>query len=127
MWEKVLKWVLNPITIFGIILVLLLFSVNNLSHKNQNLNDKVAQKEQIITAQNKSIYILSEDNKSLAELNNKKLKVYGKQQELSDKLNEIKDTSTNKPFTNPELLDAAIVMRDYQNSVLNSNSADSNN
>lgn len=127
MWEKVLKWILNPITIVGIILVLLLFSVNNLSHKNQNLNDKVAQKEQTITAQNKSIYILGEDNKSLAELNNKKLKIYGKQQELSDKLNEIKDTSTNKPFTNPELLDAAIVMRDYQNSVLNSNSADSNN
>ena len=127
MWEKVLKWILNPITIVGIILVLLLFSVNNISHKNQNLNDKVAQKEQIITAQNKSIYILGEDSKSLAELNNKKLKVYGKQQELSDKLNEIKDTSTNKPFTNPELLDAAIVMRDYQNSVLNSNSADSNN
>lgn len=116
MWQKVLTWLLNPITIVSIVVVLLLASVNHLNYKNKNLTDKITTQEQVIDAQDKSIDILGKDAKAISELSNKKVQVYIKQQQLSDKLNEIPDTSENKPFTNPELFDAARVMRDYQNS-----------
>lgn len=126
MWQKVLTWLLNPITIVSIVIVLLLASVNHLNYKNKNLTEKITTQEQVIDTQDKSIEILGKDAKAISELSNKKVQIYIKQQKLSDQLNEIPDTSENKPFTNPELFDAARVLRDYQNSVHTVNPSDSN-
>jgi hypothetical protein len=128
MWAKVLEWILNPATI-GIVVIAVLFSAwQHTSHQNDLLKIQNKSLEQVVSAQKQTIEIQRSDFQLLGEFNKKAQTIVIKQQENTQKLHEIPNTTTNKPFANPELDRAAGLLRDYQQgSFPSSNSTDSNN
>jgi hypothetical protein len=109
-----ITWVIIGVCALNIFVSSLLINNINLNHKNYDLKQQQTRYEQVIEAQKKSIIILEQDRVLLSNLEKNKQQVVVKQNNLNQKLNAIPKTSTDKPFTNPELLSAAEQLRAYQ-------------
>lgn len=124
--DFILKLFINPTTWIVIALCGAFLYMNNLSTSNAKLQATTAAQVQVIEAQQTTIQIQQSDMKSINDLMSKKQTIVVQQKATNDKLAQIKDTSTNHPFINPELLAAANVMRDSQTSSINPASDNSN-
>lgn len=134
MWAKFLEWLFNPVSIITIIMVVLMavggvfYTIaNNSAHENDLLKLENKSQSEVIDAQKNAIQVYKKDSELLADLSDKQINIIVKQQALEKELNEIPDTSTNKPFTNPDLLRAAGVLRNYQSSQTTTSTSSSNN
>lgn len=116
-----LKWIINPFSLISLLLIVIAITsmglaYQSVSHDNKLLKDQIGQAEQVIETQEKSIGILQQDTGLIDKLMSSKQTIIIKENELQKQLDEIPDTSTNKPFTNPDLLAAANLVRAYQHS-----------
>lgn len=129
MLASFLKWILNPISIILIVLVLAIGTATFYKYKSDTteLNNTIDKQEEVLKAQGRNLDILEKDRPLIEALLNKKQTIILQEQKLQDEMNEIPDTSTNKPFTNSELLDAARILRDYQNARTSDNPTSTNN
>lgn len=112
-----LKILTNPATwIVLVIIVLISFAqVNrNLNHKVDKLEVQNAQLVQQTKDLEANVEIVKGDTKSLEKLIAKRQVVVQKQTEIIREINEIPDTSIEKPFQNLELYEAAVKFREYQ-------------
>lgn len=117
-WDKILKWLFHPITIICAILLFSLSTTAYLLHDSQvnKLEAKISGQEKLIEAQDRNITILQQDKPLIDQLLKSKQTIIIKEQKLQSDLDAIPDTSTNLPFTNPDLLAAAQRLREYQTS-----------
>jgi type II secretory pathway pseudopilin PulG len=104
----------NPIVILAAVAAFFFFGYTNTQHENQQLKQQASAYEQIFKAQERSLQIQERDFQLLGDFQKKGQVVVIKQQDTNRKIDAIPDTSTNKPFTNSELRDAASILRDHQ-------------
>lgn len=123
MWGNILKWFLHPLTLICILLVIIssYAVISNYNHTVDDLNKNIAQQEEVIRSQQNSLDIYQKDTVLIEKFNSSKQSRYIKEQELQKELDAIPNTSTNRPFTNPELLAAAKLLRNFQHSDLSAN------
>lgn len=135
MWILIKETLKNPVVLV-LILVLGLglglqyfMGQNALKNKDIQMYQQREQAyEQVFQAQQQTISILQNDVLRIDDLNKSKQTVIIRQQDLDRQLNEIPDTSEDRPFSNPDLLAAAGIMRNYQqSSPATTNTTSSNN
>lgn len=114
MWTTVIKWFLNPVSIGLVVIALLFGALQHKSHLADTLKIENQAQAQIIEVQKESLKIKNDDMILLDNFSKKQQTIVLKQADTNRKLNEIPDTSTNHPFSNLELDNAASVVRSHQ-------------
>jgi predicted negative regulator of RcsB-dependent stress response len=131
MTAAILGWLVKTITNPTVIVILLVaglfFGLQMERHKNEMLTTQAHAYQQVIDSQQKAMTIVQNDFTLLSNLSQQKQTVLIKQQSLDDKLKKIPNTSTSHPFVNPDLLNAARIMRDFEQAGSNTNSTSPNN
>ena len=124
MLDSILPWLLCVVFLVG---GFLFVNNANLRHQNELLNMQKASYELVIKSKDDIIEIQKNDLARIDTLVSKKQTLVIKQQAVSAAIDKIPDTTTNKPFTNPELFDSARILREYQNSNIPTEPTNSNN
>lgn len=80
----------------------------------QAMKPIIAHQELVIDQQGKNIDILNNDTKIQEKFQQTKDNVLDRQHKFNDTQSKIPNTTTDRPFNNPDLFNAAIGLRDYQ-------------
>jgi hypothetical protein len=99
----------------GVLAALFFFvHVKNLEIENANLKAAIVADTAAIKSLTQAQDIIHGDIQNMNELLNKRQVIYTNQSKLNTNLSKIPDTTTDHPFTDPNLLEAARQLRAYQ-------------
>lgn len=111
MFSNIIPWIVAAVIFVGAIL---LTGWQYSAHQVDLLKIQHVSDQKVIEAQTNTIKIQGQDMTLLSDLAQKSQTIVIKQQDTNKKLSNVKDSSTNHPFVNPDLLTAASIMRDSQ-------------
>lgn len=93
-----------------------LIHIKNIELENRGLKAAIVSDTAAIKSLTQAQEILHGDVKNMNDLLNKRQVIYVNQAKLNDKLSHIPNTTTEHPFSDPNLLEAAKQLREYQES-----------
>lgn len=113
---KLLSFLFHPSTLIAMFAAASMWFFVHTMQVNKDLKEDLGKARGEITQLQDSMKLQKEDMESLMEMTKNNAKVRQREADVNAKIAQIPKTSIDRPFSNPDLLDAARVLRDYQSS-----------